>query len=414
MSHKEFVKSISDNDGRKWLIEEVNGQSVYLEIIDERNPYATGRIKKKKDWDPYRKKLPDGKTIQIGNESRERSPFTWRLGYNHCVGQFSPKGGDYPTLSGSSLNRIGKKRIPEKVKRADGSAIHLFSRRSRGKVKDKTTAFFRSIPKDRIFVTLTFIEHIDDRRGVQILNKFLTVVRKERPGFEYIWVAEHQPLRKEKTIHFHILMNKKLAVRRYNALWTLQQYNAGLTGHRNNGEAIGKREILDRYEDGTIGEILNPAQMRRAYNVSGLASYLTAYVTKQTEDDPFGCLNWHCSRKVSKLFTREVVSPSTFAYLKSFGNYQVDKKTGECTPARVIYQQYFTMIYVHNKGAPLSRLRQMEQANKWIINHFEPDGIRRFDDALYRKIWYNEKEAILATAPDVPGRDRSRSKKRRQ
>lgn len=374
----------------------------------------------RKDKPTTKKSLTDCERAQLGYQKRQavrqqlakkvrhhEKPYTWRLGYNHCIGQFTPRDGEYPLLSGSSLNRRPKPdqlqyyHALETLEEEKPPAVHYLSRRSRGKIKDKTTAFYRAIPRDRIFLTLTFIQHVDDWTGVRILNKFLTVVRKERPGFEYIWIAEHQPDRKEKTIHFHILMNKKLTVRRYNALWVLQQYNAGLTGHRKDGSEISRREILDRYEDGTIQKVLNPLDVRKAYGVQGLAHYLTMYVTKQEKNDPFGCSTWHCSRKVSRLFTRQVVGPSTFAYLNSFVNYSVNRKTGECSPAQVYRQQHFCMVYVNNKKAPLTALRKLELVNKWIIDHFKPDRVTEITDDQYRRLIHGEQNQMGA-ARSVP------------
>jgi hypothetical protein len=376
LSHSEFIKSLRDNDGRKWIIEERNGVSCYIEDTQKplHNPYGG------EGWASKRKCLA---REQLGKKvGKHEKPYIWRLGYNHCIGQFSPHA-ENPTLSGSSLNR--KKKKVDKKGKSNGPAIHFFSNRSRAKVKDKTTAFFRAIPKERIFLTLTFIDQVDDHSAAKIFNKFRTVVKKECKGFEFIRIAEHQD---NGNIHFHCLMNRRLPVRRYNALWVLQQYNAGLRGHRADGSEISHGEILARYDDGTIQKVLNPLDVRKAYGVHGLASYLTKYVTKQKSDDPFGCQTWHCSRKVSKLFTREMVSPSTFAYLNSFANYQVDRQTGECFPPKIYAKQFFTMVFVHNKGAPLPGLRRLEKVNKWLINNFEPDRLTVVSDDIYRKIFH--------------------------
>ena len=333
--------------------------------------------------------------------SKPDKPFVWRLGYNHCIGQFN-QSDNYPTLSGSSLNRA-KKPVKEKEEKEDPAPAkpHVFSPRSRGKVKDKATAFFQASENNRTFLTLTFIDDVSDAVGVGILNKFLTVLRKEKTQeLQYLWVAEHQELNR-KTIHFHILLNRRLPVKRYNALWVLQQYNAGLVGRKENGEVIDKKEIMQRYNhdmnsafrkkdpDGIMA-VLNPFHIEKAYNIDGLSFYLTKYITKQQKNDEFGCLNWHCSRRVSKLFTKEVVSPSTFSYLLSFNNIKVDKKTGQCWTPKVLKKQFFTMVYVNNKYAPLTRLRQMETVNKWIMAEFDPDKLPMIDDMLYRRIvWKN-------------------------
>lgn len=332
-------------------------------------------------------------------------PYVYRLGYNHCIGQYCSQE-NYPNLSGSSLNRSlnDKKKkaklfiqLPDKESNQDP---HVFSKRSRGKVKDKATAFFRSInARDRFFVTLTFIHHVSDQDGVSILNKFLTVLRKEKPGLLYLWVAEHQEENPAKTIHFHIIINRRLSIRRFNALWILQQYNAGLRHKDSEGNELSMSEIIRRYDydmtakfkkkdPDSLQAILNPFHIDKCKTISGLSFYLTKYITKQQANDEFGCLNWHCSRKVSKLFTREIVGPSTFAYMCSFANMVVDFNTGEViSEPKPFKKQWFSMVYVNNKASPLSRLKQLEQVNKWIIDDFEPDKLSQLDDLLYKKIF---------------------------
>jgi hypothetical protein len=330
--------------------------------------------------------------------------YVYRLGYNHCIGQYQPTD-EYPNMSGSSINRTlrQKKKTGARLFLQEPDKIpyqepHKFSKRSRGKVKDKATAFFRSVPNNRVFVTLTFIDRVTDKQGVKILNKFLTVLRREKPDLQYLWVAEHQ---ENGNIHFHIIMNKRLPIGRYNALWTMQQYNDGLVGRNKHGEIIDRKTIEDAYwEDVRTGyrkkniqSLLNPFHIDAAKSIDGLSYYLTKYITKQQADDEFGCLNWHCSRKVSKLFTREVVSPSTFSYMCSFANTKVDYRTGEIlSEPKPFTKQWFTMVYINNKGAPLSRLRQMEQVNRWIMENFTVDQLTILDDHLYKKIIVNARE----------------------
>lgn len=383
MSHKDFLQSLHSNDGRKWLIEERNGESHYIE--DTPNPYKTAKTRKKLSKEDHLKL--NRRTLSPGSK-----PYSWRLGYNICTGQYTG-GNEVPILSGSSFNRKPSKKYP--VKKSEEDPIHVMSKRTKGKIRDKATAFFRAVPK-RIFVTMTFIEHVDDREGKRILNKFLTVVRKEIPSFEYLVISEHQPDRAERTIHFHMLSNKVLTIQRYNSLWVLQQYNAGLTGHRANGEAISKAEIIARYkgtfpktrnDNGGVGAVLNPVQIEKAYCISSIAWYLTKYVTKQETGEKFGCLTWHCSRKVSRLFTAQLVGPSTFSYMLSFRNYKMDRDTGECWAPRQISGAFFTLVFVNNRPAVLERLRMLETVNEWIIEHFKPDGKLTIDWDKYRRVY---------------------------
>lgn len=268
-----------------------------------------------------------------------------------------------------------------------GFGLHVLSARSRGKIKDKATAFFRACPGDRVFCTLTFITAVDDQTGVTILNKYLTALRKEFPKLQYLWVAERQTKNKDfpNNIHFHIILNKRLPVRRWNALWVMQQYNSGLTGKNQYGETVGMREIQERFEDKTIHKVFNPVDVKRVRSIGGLSMYLTKYITKQAKNQPFGCAPWHCSRRVSRMFTRTTVSPSTFRYMKSFRNYSVDKDTGECREPLEIVKPYYTIIYVNNKAAPLPFLKELEQVNKWILGGLEIDKLWMMDDEQYQR-----------------------------
>ena len=324
MNHNEYLRDQVEHPDRKYLLTEGPDNSTLYIPIDPvvRSPYWTDRVgpmieRNRKARAQVRKKV-----------SKHETPYTYRLGYHCCTGQYT--GGDQvASLSGSSMNRkMPATKSP--AKKPAGDCQHVMSKRSKGKIRDKATAFWRSLKKDRILVTLTFIQHVDDKTGSKILNKFLTVVRKEIPGFLFLRVAEHQQERETKTIHFHLLSNRRLTIRRYNALWVLQQYNAGLIARRANGEEIPKSEITARYKDGTIQEVLNPMDVTPAYSISGLSWYLTKYVTKQETGESFGCLTWHCSRRVSKLFTNQVVGSSTFRYMHTFRNWKVDRRTGEC------------------------------------------------------------------------------------
>lgn len=350
-----------------------------IEVLEEDdliNPYKTGLTEKEK---AYRK----ARAQMARKTSKHEKGYLWRLGYHACTGQYSPSG-DYPDLSGSSMNR--KKRLQKKRPRTDSLQVtHKLSNRSKGKVKDKATALYRSVKKDRIFLTLTFIQHIPDRVGAKILNKFLTVLRRDSPGTEYIWVAEHQPERDTHTIHFHILLNKRLAIRRYNALWIMQQYNEGLRGQKD-GREVCIEEMRAAFHAGVAHKYFNPADVEPAHSITGLASYLTKYMTKQTHDEEFGCLTWHCSRKVSKLFTRAIVGPSTFSYLMSFDNYKVNHKTGECSPAKWLRGQFHLVVFVNNRPRMLPKLRQLERINELIMDGFDVDigNVVRLDDEFYR------------------------------
>lgn len=378
--------------------------------------------------------------------------YTWSMGYNNCVGRYSP-GGNYSRFGGSSLNRKKQNQLslyeedlhavsanfikmalkatarairiwgrwpaellamllrPDTESQGEyrlwlsqqlagdvvgaGLGVHMLSARSRGKIKDKATAFFRACPGSRVFCTLTFIDAVDDRSGVSILNKFLTSLRKKFGEVQFLWVAERQKknVKFPGNIHFHIILNKRLPVGQWNALWALQQYNAGLVGHDKYDQEITKVEFMEQYtqdvkekfKNKRIQGMLNPLDIKRVKSIGGLAMYLTKYITKQDKDEPFGCAAWHCSRRVSRMFVRATVGPSAFAYLKSFANFKVDKDTGECWPALEVKGAFFVMVYVNDKTAPLRYLREMETVNRWLLEGHTLDKLPQIDDGDYTK-----------------------------
>jgi hypothetical protein len=377
--------------------------------------------------------------------------YTWTMGYNNCVGRYT-QDREFPRFSGSSWNRSLKNNSRAKeslhtighlyamadqvaeiclktgwyvseafcnlLLRRDqpakdiydqwistlpgfkknwfvdesGLRIHLLSPRSRGKVRDKATALYRSCSGSRIFATCTFVAQVDDQTGVAILNKFLTAIRKEFGRVEYLWVAERQDENKDfpGNIHFHLLMNKRLPIKRWNAMWVLQQYNAGLRAKNKYKEPITMEEVLEKFESGRMQDILNPLDVKKIYGISGLSHYLTKYITKQEGNVPFACSVWHCSRRVSRMFTKSVTSPSAFRYCMSLANCRVDKKTGEVFEAKEIVKPFYVMVYINNKTVPLNYLREMEQINKWILAGHQLDRLWNCSDDEYKKFFLTD------------------------
>lgn len=428
---------------KKIMVEGPDGKCVIKEYYDYERPANPYLNKEGTRNQRIVKQMREARKKTWGNESLGTSKptkgYTWSIGYNQCVGRYS---GDikYSRFGGSSLNRSpqlklyeGEKDVPtdpgdsfrmavkaavscnrrrvavpkevrdyiilrdkeserifrlwlsEPKDRNELSVrlpIHVLSSRSRGKIKDKATAFFRASPGNRVFCTLTFVAPVDDQAGVSILNKFLTSARRSFPKLQYFWVAERQD---NGNIHFHIILNKRLPVRRWNALWVLAQYNSGLVGCDKFGHEISKKEILMRFKNDTVHKVFNPLDIKKVKSISALSGYLTKYITKQKKT-PFTCLPWHCSRQVSRMFTRATVGPSVFAYMKSFNNYRVDKTTGECLePLMAKPHPYYVVVYAANKSAPLKYLREMEQVNKWILEGHSLDWLCMIDDDLYRK-----------------------------
>lgn len=444
-----------------WSLEEDhNGHSTWIEKTEKVNPYGSRKVKNLRD-----KKAEGARRVIWQKKAPDEKGYTWSMGYNQLSGRYT-QGNLFPELSGSSLNRKPHaKVIPSTdrdiIRMADKAAleypffnghpivewdgkrcyfaalaetvraylvqgyresaqrlamwlsasvrklssaisygVHVLSPRSRGKIKDKATAFFRASPGDRVFGTFSFIAPVDDKTGQSILNKFLVQCRKKFPSLQYFWVAERQ---ENGNIHFHMILNKRLAIGRWNALWVLSQYNSGLVGHDEFGSEISKEEIMRLYaldqKEGFRGgvsrkgkkisriqAVLNPLDLKTVKSIGALSSYLTKYITKQEKNKPFGCAVWHCSRRVSRMFTRQTVGPSAFRYMKSFANYGVDKKTGEVwgEPSEYMPCQFAVVVLALDKTAPLRYLKRMEQINKWVLEGVEIPRVPTVDDELYQ------------------------------
>jgi hypothetical protein len=275
--------------------------------------------------------------------------------------------------------RIKKNKLSVKGKNPSapsgrGIPVFMFSQRTRRIVKDKATAFYRSAGNKKIFCTLTFIKDPgSDAVAVSVLNKFLTVLRKEHSNFQYLWVAEKQEKNNDR-IHFHLILNTRISIKRFNAMWVLQQYNSGITH-----EKYSISEIEQRFHAGTMQEILNPVDVRTIKNIGTLAGYLSKYISKANRgrdgmEKTFGCRVWHCSRGVSALITKQLVSQECIEVCKSYENAVVDKKTGEILkmpePMKDIDGRgfFYTVWRINQPGRILCFLREMEQINKWIIS----------------------------------------------
>lgn len=248
------------------------------------------------------------------------------------------------------------------------NAHFVFSDRTRRIVKDKATAFYRAAGNKKVFATLTFVaDPGTDAAAVSVLNKFLTVLRKGFSNLQYLWVAERQT-KTTNRIHFHLMLNTRIGIKRFNGLWVLQQYNAGIRHEKHNQD-----EINARFSAGTMQEIFNPVDVREIRNIGRLAGYLTKYITKGNNTGGFGCRVWHCSRGVSALITKQIVPQEMIEIIKGYDNAIVDKKTGEILTMPAPMKDtdgrglFYTVWRINQPGRFLRYLFEMEQINKWII-----------------------------------------------
>lgn len=323
-------------------------------------------------------------------------------------------------LPGSSLrisrSNDGKKR-----------GIHMLSVRSKAKVRAKVTEFFawcRREKKQCTFLTLTFISGVSDELAIKILNKFLTSVRQEvGEGFQYIRVAERQTKNKEfpNNIHFHLILDRPINIIRFNSLWVVAQYNAGLVAmSRQLDMFVTKEEIIKRHErtmqlyqdykeartvrdfkamkkitellkENAVGKLFNPVDIKKISTPRTLAGYLTKYVTKN--DAQFNCLAWSCSRGVSQMFTATMVPLHVWEEAGSELNSYVSKE-GE-----LIQSQPYTdekkitvTLRIFNRKHFDFYLNEMRQLNAWLLSGeltFSRQLITRYDPGEYLKHIHN-------------------------
>lgn len=318
------------------------------------------------------------------------------------------------TQSVQSGKEIAFKEIFEISKREHDSALckvknlskrkymedNTMSRRTKIKIKEKIFSLYAANPKIITFVTLTMIDKCTDRVGVKILNKFLTALRQIKGSFNYIWVAERQ---QNGNIHFHCIMNKRFDVEYINSLWVMQQFNAGL----DNTEARIKLELKEGktfkqlHNMGKIGQritqkYLNPVDVKKVNSITKLSSYLTEYVTKN--EQKFTCRVWHCSRGISRLFTKQIISKRLFDLTSSKKN-SYRAKNGNIYVVKTFYHQYGLINTILNKKYFNNYLKEMNLLNSWILNGDDiKEGAKlseqRFRDILYS---YNDSKNKIKT-----------------
>jgi hypothetical protein len=277
---------------------------------------------------------------------------------------------------------------PKKIATKSKLEGNKLSYRTKQKLSNKFSALFRASEKKQfIFCTLTFIQSIDDRPAQSILNKFLTKLRLLHEDLQYIWVAERQDGRHNKyqkktnNIHFHILINKKIDIDYFNSLWVYQQYKSGLkndsadrklrfecidTTAKNPVTTI--KDIHQKKQYKLMHQYLNPVDVKNVKDVNGLAGYLNNYVTKN-ESIVF-CSVWHCSRKVSNLYTSTVCQLDLFDDAGNGKlNYSISKKTGKKYISKMFVSDHCLIHTIYNKKYFVNYMKELEFVNKLILRN---------------------------------------------
>lgn len=200
-------------------------------------------------------------------------------------------------LGGSSIDRkkarpndnsqIGDAETIMAKKRLEKTpALRSMSNRTKSKIRAKIMAFAQ-VNEKLTFLTLTFVNKVEDRQAIKVLKAFLDNATKRFKDFQYIWVAEKQSNNAvfKNNIHFHLITNK---------YWPLDKWwNYWLDIQKKHG-------IVPRDEKFRPGSAMN-VRLIKSTNTKGVGTYLTKYVTKNKSQ--FNCQVWNCSQKISRLYT---------------------------------------------------------------------------------------------------------------
>lgn len=157
------------------------------------------------------------------------------------------------------------------------------------------------------FWTVTFPVGTSDDAAYLLLNKWFTRLRSEKMLKDYLWIAERQTGERltdktktpTNTIHFHIVINHKMDVKRAN-----RYMRAAIMYSIDKREIDWTREQAKKYngvdicKDKKTKRVVNFAKQKKE---KSLSNYLTKYVTKNNES--FQHLAWHGSRGYSNLIT---------------------------------------------------------------------------------------------------------------
>lgn len=266
-------------------------------------------------------------------------------------------------LGGSSLNRkpeteeqfinriLNKPLFPEEKKERQPRSM---SRRTKAKIRRKVLAFAR-LHKKLSFVTLTFVNKVEEDHGVKVLGKFLENVSKGSKDFQYLWVAEKQMENEvfKDNLHFHLITNKYWKIERWWNYWLQLQ---------------AKHGIVPR-EAGFKPSSAFDVRAVTSTNVKAIGNYLTHYVTKN--EGQFMCQLWNCSKKVSQLYT------DFYDDLSFVRKVDVLEAKGLLGGERKKYEQE----YCHIHTIPLNKItmnlyRRLDEKNQELWNREKEGGVK--------------------------------------
>jgi len=262
-------------------------------------------------------------------------------------------------FSGSSLDRVksisenedtplneAKNEVSNTVKerREPKQTLRSLSTRTKTKIKKKLFSFFGQYKK-LTFLTLTFVNLVEDKLAVKILGKFLENIKKADKDFEYLWVAERQTNNEvfKDNIHFHLITNKYWNIERYWKYWTDLQL---------------KHKITPR-DEGFKASSAFDVKSITSKNAKGISVYLTKYITKNKSQ--FNCQPWNCSKKVSMLYTDFYTG---FSFLNQLERLEKHKEI----EIKRVQEEYCNLLYYPINKTTMRFYDGLHEKNKQLWN----------------------------------------------
>lgn len=147
--------------------------------------------------------------------------------------------------------------------------------------------------KRMVMITLTLSEDTDAHDNVvkrELLNTFLTMCRKQYPGFLYLWRAERQ---KNGRLHFHIITDKYIPKQFVTNTW-------------NN---IQETFFQQYWKDKEVRNLRWPStKVEAVRDLTNGLMYLVKYVSKEDNGGYISGRTWSASRELTELKPIEIVA----------------------------------------------------------------------------------------------------------
>lgn len=193
--------------------------------------------------------------------------------------------------------------------------------------------------------SISFPQGTQDEICYKLFNNWLTRLRTELNLRSYIWIAERQ---KNGTLHYHIVINSFLDVKRANKYMKTAINNA-----------IEKGEI--KYKAGQKVEYNGVDVSKNAGNPRALAKYITKYITKNSTE----CkrLVYYCSQDISQLFTAKIYTEEQLQILENRGAISISKEA--------LFIGDFCDFYTTDKQDNKVLFEDMFKINNFIYEHLQ-------------------------------------------